>query len=222
MGDVSNKEGRTVLFVSHNMGAVSQLCQQLILLENGKILHKGNLSEGYELYQKNIQKDFRFIYHTPINDELNTLNAYITYIELLNKNVAGLANNEPFLFKLKVRANRKIENYRLGLRINNSDNNPVGLIFCQEILSMDQHTEAEVFFDLSHHNLAKGIYLLDFSIGIGNEESAIKESQVIAEALIIEVTKKFAESDKLISTWNKLNWGSSNYNSVSVRVNLLN
>src|SRR4030066_2370712 len=34
MGDVA-KEGRTVLFVSHNMGAVKQLCNQGFLLDNG-------------------------------------------------------------------------------------------------------------------------------------------------------------------------------------------
>jgi lipopolysaccharide transport system ATP-binding protein len=36
MGDVS-KEGRTVLFVSHNMGAVEELCNRIILLQNGHI-----------------------------------------------------------------------------------------------------------------------------------------------------------------------------------------
>lgn len=37
MNDVSKKDGRTVLFVSHNMGAVKQLCNRSMLLENGKI-----------------------------------------------------------------------------------------------------------------------------------------------------------------------------------------
>jgi len=37
MNDVSKGEGRTVLFVSHNMGSVSQLCNQGILLKNGQV-----------------------------------------------------------------------------------------------------------------------------------------------------------------------------------------
>jgi lipopolysaccharide transport system ATP-binding protein len=41
MEDVSKNEGRTVLFVSHNMGVVSQLCQSAILMQQGKVLaHK--------------------------------------------------------------------------------------------------------------------------------------------------------------------------------------
>ncbi len=37
MGDVSKKEGRTVLYVSHNLSSVEQLCNRVILLESGKI-----------------------------------------------------------------------------------------------------------------------------------------------------------------------------------------
>lgn len=42
MHDVSAKEGRTVIFVSHNMGAVKTLCTSSILLERGMIKNTGN------------------------------------------------------------------------------------------------------------------------------------------------------------------------------------
>ena len=41
MGDVSKGEGRTVLFVSHNMSAIAQLCRSAILLENGRLSQYG-------------------------------------------------------------------------------------------------------------------------------------------------------------------------------------
>lgn len=41
MQDVSSKEGRTVLFVSHNMGAINSLCDTAILLENGELKNTG-------------------------------------------------------------------------------------------------------------------------------------------------------------------------------------
>jgi lipopolysaccharide transport system ATP-binding protein len=55
MGDVSKSEGRTILFVSHNMGSVKALCTKGILLENGKVLKEGNAGEVLELYT---QKQF--------------------------------------------------------------------------------------------------------------------------------------------------------------------
>ncbi len=41
MKEVSNKEGKTILFVSHNMQAVRNLCQRAILLENGEMVDEG-------------------------------------------------------------------------------------------------------------------------------------------------------------------------------------
>jgi lipopolysaccharide transport system ATP-binding protein len=49
MGDVA-KEGRTVLFVSHNMGAVQRLCPLSLLLDNGKIISYGETQRVLEEY----------------------------------------------------------------------------------------------------------------------------------------------------------------------------
>jgi lipopolysaccharide transport system ATP-binding protein len=43
MHDVSQKEGRTVLFVSHNMGSLQNLCNNGILIENGHLIYSGNI-----------------------------------------------------------------------------------------------------------------------------------------------------------------------------------
>lgn len=52
MKDVSNKDGRTVLFVSHNMQAVSSLCNKGILLKNGTIDFHGDVSACVSNYLK--------------------------------------------------------------------------------------------------------------------------------------------------------------------------
>jgi lipopolysaccharide transport system ATP-binding protein len=53
MGEVA-KEGRTVLFVSHNMGAMRSLCNKAIVLENSHVIHDGELSKGIESYYRAI------------------------------------------------------------------------------------------------------------------------------------------------------------------------
>ena len=50
MQDVSRGEGRTVLFVSHNMAAVRSLCHTGILLDNGQISYKGDIHETVTRY----------------------------------------------------------------------------------------------------------------------------------------------------------------------------
>ena len=53
MQDVSHSQGRTVLFVSHNMAAVKSLCTRGIVLENGMMTFDGAVGEAVELYMKN-------------------------------------------------------------------------------------------------------------------------------------------------------------------------
>lgn len=52
MQDVSQGEGRTVLFVSHNMSSIKALCRRGILLENGSIRFDGLVNDTVELYLK--------------------------------------------------------------------------------------------------------------------------------------------------------------------------
>ena len=53
MQDVSKGEGRTVLFVSHNMAAVRSLCKKGIVMKNGGIDSIGDITSAIERYLKN-------------------------------------------------------------------------------------------------------------------------------------------------------------------------
>ena len=50
MGDISKGEGRTVLFVSHNMSSVKSFCKRGIVLENGKIVFNGIADKAVQKY----------------------------------------------------------------------------------------------------------------------------------------------------------------------------
>lgn len=50
MQDVSRGEGRTVLFVSHNMASIQSLCNKGILLENGQVIYRGGAVDTINRY----------------------------------------------------------------------------------------------------------------------------------------------------------------------------
>ena len=98
MGEISQGEGRTVLFVSHNMAAVKSLCNRGIVLENGKSIFNGGIDEAVGKYlngdaetqnRKIFSKDYvkkEFIIHeislNPINYNSDTLLDEYQEIEL--------------------------------------------------------------------------------------------------------------------------------------------
>lgn len=54
MDEVSRRDGRTILFVSHNMATLSALCSRAILLERGQLVDDGPATEVVDEYQRRI------------------------------------------------------------------------------------------------------------------------------------------------------------------------
>lgn len=50
MSDVSKNEGRTILYVSHNMHTIRQLCDRVIVLEKGRVSYDGEVESGIQTY----------------------------------------------------------------------------------------------------------------------------------------------------------------------------
>ena len=50
MGDAANSEGRTVLYVSHNMNTIRQLCKRCVVLDHGKVIFDGDTETAIGLY----------------------------------------------------------------------------------------------------------------------------------------------------------------------------
>ena len=66
MGDVSRQEGRTVLFVSHNMGAISQLCSSMLLLEQGSLaLQTNDVRQAINRYLSDTSEEIKTAWSNP-------------------------------------------------------------------------------------------------------------------------------------------------------------
>lgn len=90
MGDVSKGEGRTVLFVSHNMTAVKELCSTGILLNQGLLNYQGDITDTIIEYQKNSQRQSSYLHNGPVDSAMGNEN-----IRILEFSVKAI--NEGFL-----------------------------------------------------------------------------------------------------------------------------
>ena len=63
MSDVSKAEGRTILYVSHNMNTIRELCDRCIVLNHGRIIFDGDTEKGIEIYsEKSFNKECSIVF----------------------------------------------------------------------------------------------------------------------------------------------------------------
>lgn len=55
MEEISRSDGRTIVFVSHNMAAIKKLCTKGIVLKNGEAVFQGDVHEAVQVYTRNFQ-----------------------------------------------------------------------------------------------------------------------------------------------------------------------
>ena len=78
MNDVAHSEGRTVLFVSHNMAAVKNLCTRGVVLQNGTLVYDGCTEDAVNYYLQNNSH----LEHGLITDHIDQLASYVTVKKL--------------------------------------------------------------------------------------------------------------------------------------------
>lgn len=87
MNDVTKGDGRTILFVSHNMTAIKELCNKGILLNQGQLVYEGDIIDTVVEYQKNSEIRNEYIHEGPIETALGNEN--IKIIEFSAKPTQG-------------------------------------------------------------------------------------------------------------------------------------
>jgi len=97
MGDVSKGEGRTVLFVSHNLQAISAFCQKGIILDSGKLHSINEVGVSIQTYM-DLMKDFRFSANTSKKDRMNRTSGNASF-QKLGCYKDGLINESNWTYK---------------------------------------------------------------------------------------------------------------------------
>lgn len=100
------KEGRTVLFVSHNMSSICSLCQKTIWIDKGKIVNFGDTNEVVRKYSESATNNQKLLYSNE-NDRL-------VIKDVIFKNAKGKVTSDfiprdDLTVQIKYRANEKIE-----------------------------------------------------------------------------------------------------------------
>lgn len=151
MGDVTKGEGRTVLFVSHNMTSVKELCNNGILMKNGMLSYQGDILETILEYQKDYE-----LSNSYLAEKIETAlgNDNIKILEFSAKPIIG-----------------KIIDVDSGIRIKLQFYNNLADINLDATFELRNFEELVIFhvgkLISENYNAKKGVYSIEFDLPAG-------------------------------------------------------
>ena len=170
MQDVSRGEGRTVLFVSHNMAAVRRLCPQTIVLDQGQVDFFGETDLAIDHYLLNEKKDL--VSHCIISPKnRDDHGRYLRQFELLeatllNDHPDSLATDEPLDILLTIRRNSpEINQAQVCVVIVNSEGVRVCYYVSSPLLFIQDNKCYRLHVNISGTKLPKGFYTIRLEVG---------------------------------------------------------
>jgi lipopolysaccharide transport system ATP-binding protein len=174
MNDVSKGEGRTVLFVSHNMAAIQNLCVKGMLFENGLLRDSGNIEHVVDSYIVLNSKDINSIYVPDTSLLLEVLD-----VKMLNFNqntISKLISGQYVEFVIDY---QNFTNEEVTLAVGIYDLNEVPLILCNSKL-LNTYYEGKgkqsAYLIIEKFPLLAGSYYLNLEIkGANNEKRHISK-----------------------------------------------
>lgn len=128
MSDVSSEEGKTVLYVSHNMNTIRQLCDRCLVLSQGKVIFDGNVEEGIATYdEKNPDEQQTFYDFTDLpRDAICNLKAKLQSLQVKNQN-CEVVDDESLCLHLELDCNESIKNVFLRITIQDTLGGAIGI-----------------------------------------------------------------------------------------------
>lgn len=157
MQDISNTSGRTVLFVSHNMAAVQDLCTRCVVLENGYSTFNGDTKLAVNTYLKfDSRKAGNNIFFKPESPKV------LKCVSILSedlKNIFDTTEEINFRFDL---LNNRMEKMFLSFYLRDKDYKVLFFYDSQDDNSIIRNQSNVVTIKIPNNTLVEGDYLVTF------------------------------------------------------------
>ncbi len=187
------KQGRTVLFVSHNMSAVNRLCQRGILLVDGQVAAAGEIEEVTSRYYHDVnqgaqtpQIDLRECRSRHGDGELEVLS-----VELLNPyaNNFAVSWDQPIRLKARIRVNKPVRDVTFAVGCRTLDYVTVFNVYSNNIhhtnrVDLSEPGERDVVVSIDH-NLNAGFY--NVVLGISSGQRVCYHNEMAAQLEVLDI-----------------------------------
>lgn len=165
MKEVAQNEGRTILYVSHNMETIHKLCNRCIVLEHGRIAFDGNVQQAASLYlgdhlRKGTMMDFSS-YRRPT--WLGPDDVRLTWGEYPGREDSIVSENSLELL-LRWKVNKPVENMGIRIELMDEAERPFAAKAFYNVFSGMPGDQGEQLFTVPLENIMNGSYQTFYTV----------------------------------------------------------
>ncbi len=216
MRSAATVDGRTVLYVSHNMNTIRRLCDRCIVLDKGKIIFDGDVEEAIALYLNSADDEETVFTDLSRRErpEVSTNKALMQDVMFLEREDCIVHRGEKLKFRLRWKALADIADVRYRMIVRYQDDSAVGLVQSGILGSFPAGQETENIFSFDTKLLADGKYAFSMVLFQSDEVGNSVVLDHVTRACSIEILGGL-EDDKVLN-WEHLWWGSIRFPDLEV------
>lgn len=206
MSDVSQSEGRTVLYVSHNMNTIRQLCDRCIVLNRGKIIFNGAVEEAIERYLGLVNISAPIIDLQNTKRTKNCLDGLkISQIEITSHNAWKIAVGDKIQFNIHVKATKDLDKVSYRMRLSCVDDTSVSVLLARNLISCKSGDKVVIPMEADVSQIIPGKYFLTPALYVTNEYGTFEFYDHMNQAISFEVENVLGFNENM--EWDARYWG---------------
>ena len=207
MNDVSKTEGRTILYVSHNMNTIRQLCDRCIVLNHGKSIYDGGVEDAIDVYMGARGNTASYVDLSVLDHHCHVehQNIIMTGIECLENDTAIYDVGSAIKLRLDCSCKEDVENVFLRVSIMASDGTPVTMMTTDHGVDFKGGMRNYLYFDLDVSMFVPGYYLITPTLYDVNQYGQMVHQDVVYKAFSFEVRQTQGFNNNMV--WQTRYWG---------------
>lgn len=207
MKDLAKNQGKTILYVSHNMSTISEMCNRCIFLENGSIKYDGDVEKCIQMYYEDFSNDTSFICLAERNRPRG-FSPSVLIDSVKTENSLGFLVDEGGKLKFTLNCLGIEDMEDISLRMTISYNYvPVGTSISQNLGNIKKGEKKSYKLSLDLNFLQEGKYSTKLFLFSGTKKAIPKIADVLEDAFSFNIVNGKMRS----FGWNNKNWGSINF-----------
>lgn len=206
MRDAATREGKTVLYVSHNMNTIRQLCDRCIVLEKGQKVYDGEVEGAIQAYLGNRVKSEKVVELEKMKRSAEFLpnRVTMTKLEIMNNERAVYDVGDKIQMQLTYASKDTISDAHLRVIIKAADGTPVTMQTDDGGFNIDAK-QSKLSFEMNISSLVPGLYMISLVLYDVNEFGGNGYLDGLKDVYCFEITQKMGFVNNM--EWETRYWG---------------